>query len=179
MLGVDVEHADADGTPRSVDGRWTYSDGRRAALEVTAPEASKEIGERIRAEQSGERVFLNGTVQLGNLSSQISSILAEPWAAANVAKLRAAGTDETHLYLWGLGKRDDFLFATIADLLPSMPLHLPDGLTDLWLDAWVFRAEGPMRNVTVVHYSDARGWSTQHARYDESALPARRGRRFQ
>jgi hypothetical protein len=178
VLGVDVDHADADGTPSSVDGRWTYPDGRRAALEVTAPEASKEIGERVRAERRGEQVFLNGTVELGNLSEQISSILAEPWAAPNIAKLRATGADETHLYLWGLGLRDDFLFATMSDLLPSVAPLLPDGLTDLWLDAWVFRDEGPIRNVTVVHYNDALGWSTRHASYDESALPARQARKI-
>ncbi|WP_343995013.1 hypothetical protein [Terrabacter terrae] len=86
VLGVHVDHADADGTPGSVDGRWTYPDGRRAALEVTAPEASKEIGERVRAERQGQRVMLNGTVELGNLAEQVSSVLAEPWAAPNIRK---------------------------------------------------------------------------------------------
>ncbi|GAA1504660.1 hypothetical protein GCM10009740_39750 [Terrabacter terrae] len=86
----------------------------------------------------------------------------------------ATGVHETHLYLWGRGKRDDFLFSTVAELLPSSPLDLPEGLTDLWLDAWVFRDEGSMRNVTVVHYNQLNGWSTNHASYDEAALPALR-----
>ncbi|MBB5750104.1 hypothetical protein [Micrococcus sp. TA1] len=174
VLGITVEHADAGGGDGMVDGLWTYPDDRRAALEVTAGEASKEIGAERRAWRGGKPTDRNGSLSLDDLTGQLSKRLAEPWMEPNLAKLRAVRADETHLYLWGLGREDDFLYSTLAEALPSTEMQLPPGLTDLWLDAYVFRGEDTLRNVTVVRYNLAQGWSLHHAVYDEALLPAAR-----
>lgn len=170
VLGISVDHADAGGGDGMVDGFWTYPDGRRAVLEVTAGEASQEIGAEVRAWRSGETIQRSGSISLNNLVEQLSQRLTEPWMKPNLEKLRAVNAAEAHLYLWGRGKDDDFLYSTIANALPSTQLPLPAGLTDLWLDAYVFRGAGTLRNVTVVHYSITQGWSSHQAVYDEAIL---------
>jgi hypothetical protein len=171
VLGISVEHADAGSGDGMVDGLWTYPDGRRAALEVTAGEASQEIGAEVRARRRGETTHRSDSINLDKLVEQLSQRLAEPWMEPNLKKLRAMNAAETHIYLWGRGKDDDFLYSTLADALPSTPMTLPAGLTDIWLDAYVFRCESTLRNVTVVRYNIAQGWSIHQAVYDEAVLP--------
>lgn len=175
VLGVRIEYADAGAGSSSVDGIWRYEDGRRGAVEVTSAECADEMARRFRAQKSGGRECLSGGHDLLDLSGQISTILQEEWVSPNLEKLASASAHENHLYLWGRSQRDDFLFVAVADLLPSTAVELPGCLTDLWLDAGVFRDEGTNRKVRIAHFNARHGWRQFFASYDEASLPQRAG----
>lgn len=173
VLGVHVVHADHGGQQGMVDGTWSYPDGRAAALEVTSAESSAELAAEAQAHKRGEKVFRSGAQDLDARLKRLLTRLAEPWAGPNIAKLDRTGAEERHLYLWGRGSDDDVLFSSMVDRLPTDPLPLPEGLTDMWLDGWVFRGEGSLRRVEVVRYNQDQGWSVERAQYDEAQLPRR------
>lgn len=138
------------------DAEVYFGDGRVAAVEVTAPPSARELKKQAIAESRGESHVLGGTVasdfDLGQTSEWLSTQLREPWAVANIKKLKSSGHADLHLVLYlpgseGLGVGLSIMDATC---LPNEPLEISP-LTDLW----VLGSAG-----AVLRYSTATGWST-------------------
>lgn len=183
VLGVQILLADADGKCGSVDGRWERED-RVGVVEVTGPPAEEEMRNFAIAEHIGTQWMESGSANayLGTLHKHLSDELAEPWAVANLDKLRRVDAHERHLYLIGRTVPVQEYYARLSDAYESGPMEeigplvLPEGITDVWFAGRGARGASKLEPVTqwVARYSRIAGWSTHSVTIDERRLPAPR-----
>jgi hypothetical protein len=127
---------------------------RELLLEVGAQSASSGIME------SGA-IGLTGAMRVEWLSSDPDDVVTfverfSRSADDNLRKLRHAGADERHLFIWGGVFPQDWAslrpLGLDIDALPSRAPNLPPEITDVWVAA---ESERPSR---IVHWNAAEGW---------------------
>ncbi|WP_169165211.1 hypothetical protein [Cellulomonas taurus] len=181
VLGIRIFLADSNQVDGNVDGRWTH-DGRSGVVEITGPPAEEQMRAFATAERKGEQSLETGSVERhhNRLAEYLSLQLAEPWAAANVAKLNAVDADERHLFLVARTVYDHEYYARLSDTYENGPverinaLALPEGISDVWFEgraARGFTKLDPM-TVRVARYNRLAGWSTRDVTLEEQQLPA-------
>ena len=183
VLGVQIFLADADGKRGSVDGRWER-EGSVGVVEVTGPPAEAEMRAFAIAERTGTQWMESGSTNayLGTLHKHLSDELTEPWAVANLDKLRRVDAHERHLYLIGRTVLVQEYYARLSDTYESGPMEkigpliLPEGITDVWFAGRGARGATKLEGVTqwVARYNRKSGWSTHSVTIDERRLPAPR-----
>lgn len=183
VLGAQIFLADADGKRGSVDGRWER--GRRiGVVEITGPPAEVEMRDFAIAERAGTQWVESGSEEahLGALHKYLSDELAEPWAVANLDKLRRVDAHERHLYLIGRTVPVQEFYARLSDTYESGPMEeigplvLPEGITDVRFAGRGVRGATKLEPITqwVARYNRIVGWSTHLVTIDERRLHAPR-----
>ncbi|QUB99632.1 hypothetical protein [Cellulosimicrobium cellulans] len=181
VLGVRIELADANGTNGSVDGRWRQGD-HVGIIEVTGPPAEVEMRDYAIASRRGEPYMEvgSGDAHLGTLAEYLSAQLEEPWAVANIDKLRRTEADERHLYLIGRTFQVQEYYARLSDTYTGGPIEninrlaIPDEITAIWYPGRATR--GATRDSPTIQwiarFDRSAGWSTHKVEIDERSLPA-------
>lgn len=181
VLGVRISIADANGTSGTVDGRWERGDGV-GVVEVTGPPAETAMRNYANAIRVGERWLECGSsaAHLGVLAEHLSDELKQPWAAANIDKLKRVDARERHLYLIGRTIPDQEYYARLSDtydlgpMESIAPLVLPDGISDVWFSGRGASGATKLDPFTqwVARYNQSTGWSKCAVTIDEQLLPA-------
>lgn len=136
ILGVEVQHHDDGSTQGMFDAVLVYTDGSKAALEVTSNESAGYMRHYVENRRNGRLNMIGSADSLGaeNFAVWLDNVLVEDSVGSNFVKLNRSGLPEQHLVLIVRGTRAEALMYDMSvSALPTAEPKLPKTCTDLWL----------------------------------------------
>lgn len=153
ILGATIRHTDDGSAQGQYDAEIHYADGRVAALEVTANEASKFLNaENMKRQENPLHPYPHiSDLQMSEFIGWLNAELAVESVARNFAKLDSACHDEQHLLLYLYGEKGETFAALIGfGELPDEDPEIPYTCTHLWIVGSFYR---------VLRWTREEGWS--------------------
>ena len=136
ILGVEVQHHDDGSAQGMFDAVLVYTDGSKAALEVTSNESAGYMRQYVENRRNGRLNMIGSVDSLGvdNFATWLDSVLGEDSVSSNFAKLNRSGLLKQHLVLIVRDTRAEALMYDMSvSALPSTEPKLPKTCTDLWV----------------------------------------------